>query len=139
MIQKLKVKLVMLSTALTLALGLAVPVAVSAQLPDIENSICSGANLDVSGNTTDCATGVAQSDFQSALSSVINIISIIVGVVAVIMIIFGGFRYITSGGDSAKVTSAKNTILYGLIGLIIVAVAQLIVKFVLNQVSSTTS
>ena len=52
--------------------------------------------------------------------------AIIVGVVAIIMIIVGGFRYITSGGDSSKVGSAKNTIIYAIIGLILVALAQII-------------
>jgi hypothetical protein len=52
------------------------------------------------------------------------------------MIIYGGFRYITSGGDSNGVTAAKNTILYAIIGLIIVALAQIIVNFVLNKTTS---
>jgi hypothetical protein len=56
-----------------------------------------------------------------------------VGIIAVIMIVYGGFRYITSGGDATKVTSARNTILYAIIGLIIVALAQFIVKFVLKK------
>jgi TRAP-type C4-dicarboxylate transport system permease small subunit len=67
------------------------------------------------------------------IKKIINILSVIVGVVAVIMIIIGGFRYITSGGSSDKVTGAKNTILYAIIGLIIVALAQVIVRFVLNK------
>ena len=53
------------------------------------------------------------------------------------MIIYGGMRYITSGGDSGKITSAKNTIIYALIGLVVVALAQFIVKFVLNKVTSS--
>ena len=48
------------------------------------------------------------------------------------MIIFGGFRYITSGGNDNNVSSAKNTILYAVIGLVIVALSQFIVRFVLN-------
>jgi hypothetical protein len=52
------------------------------------------------------------------------------------MIIIGGLRYITSGGRDTGVTSAKNTILYAIIGLIIVALAQLLVRFVLRQVTS---
>jgi len=133
MIQKLKLKLVMLATTLMFPLGLAMPVAVSAQ--DIQQGLCSGADLSTSITTDGCDDAIDQGGLQTTLNSVINIISVIVGVVAVIMIIFGGFRYITSGGDSTKVTNAKNTILYGLIGLIIVAVAQVLVKFVLNQVS----
>jgi hypothetical protein len=49
------------------------------------------------------------------------------------MIIIGGFRYITSGGDSGSVSSAKNTVLYAIVGLIIVALAQVIVRFVLSK------
>ncbi len=57
--------------------------------------------------------------------------------VAVIMIIVGGLRYITSGGSDTSVTSAKNTILYAIIGLIIVALAQIMVRFVLSKVTQT--
>jgi hypothetical protein len=59
--------------------------------------------------------------------------------VAVIMIIYGGFRYITSGGDSNRVGSAKNTLIYAIIGLIIVALAQLIVHFVLSTTGNTVT
>ena len=67
------------------------------------------------------------------LTNIINIFSWIVGVVSVIMIIWGGFRYITSGGDQNGVTAAKNTILYAVVGLVIVALAQVIVQFVLTK------
>ncbi len=70
---------------------------------------------------------------NSLIKTVINLLSVAVGIVAVIMIIVGGFRYVTSAGDSTKVGSAKNTILYALIGLIIVALAQVIVHFVLAK------
>jgi hypothetical protein len=51
------------------------------------------------------------------------------------MLVFGGFKYIISGGDSSKVTSAKNTIIYAIIGLIIVILAYAIVNFVVGTVS----
>ena len=60
-----------------------------------------------------------------------------VGIVAVVMIIIGGLRYITSGGNDTNVASAKNTLLYAIIGLIIVSLAQLIVRFVLNKVANS--
>lgn len=71
---------------------------------------------------------------ESVVRSVINVLSMIVGIVAVIMIIVGGLKYITSSGDSGNVTSAKNTILYAIVGLVIVALAQVIVRYVLRQV-----
>jgi hypothetical protein len=52
------------------------------------------------------------------------------------MIIFAGFRYITSGGSEKGVGDAKKTILYALIGLVVVALAQLIVKFVIKSTTS---
>lgn len=58
-----------------------------------------------------------------------------IGIVSVIMLIIGGFRYIISGGDSKKVTEAKNTVLYAIIGLIIAILAFAIVNFVINSIS----
>jgi hypothetical protein len=49
------------------------------------------------------------------------------------MLIFGGFKYITSGGDAGKITGAKNTILYAIVGLVIVALSQVIINFVLDR------
>lgn len=68
------------------------------------------------------------------IEDIINIFSIVVGVISVIMIIIGGLKYITSSGDSNNVTSAKNTILYAVIGLVVVAFAQIIVLFVLENI-----
>ena len=48
------------------------------------------------------------------------------------MIIVGGIKYITSGGDSGNISGAKNTIIYAVIGLIIVALAQMLVHYVLE-------
>jgi hypothetical protein len=81
--------------------------------------------------STDGTDGV-----NKIVNLVITIFSWLVGVVSVVMIIVGGFKYVTSGGESAGVTSAKNTILYAIVGLIIVAVAQIIVHFVLGNVNS---
>ncbi|QQS65275.1 hypothetical protein IPO96_01845 [Candidatus Saccharibacteria bacterium] len=120
------------------------PVAVHAQeTPAIKQKLCEGANLQI-GDNTNCADEAAlESESNTAVNKtitfVINLFSVVVGVVAVIMIIFAGFKYITSGGDSGKVTSAKNTIVYAAIGLVVVALAQFIVKFVLGKASSTTS
>lgn len=78
-------------------------------------------------------TADAEKEVSSTLAEVINLLSAIVGAVAVIMIIVGGFRYITSAGDSTKAASARNTIIYALVGLVIVALAQVIVRFVLEN------
>ncbi len=63
----------------------------------------------------------------------------IIGAVSVIMLIWGGLRYIISGGDSKKITDAKNTILYAIIGLIIALLSYAIIKFVLNSISGISA
>ena len=82
-----------------------------------------------------CETTADPKSLNETIRSLINILSVIIGIVAVIMIMVAGFRYITSGGASEKVAAAKNTLLYAVIGLIIVALAQIIVRFVLSNVA----
>ena len=60
----------------------------------------------------------------------------ILGFVAVVIIIYGGVRYMTSAGDSSKVKDAKNTILYGIIGLVIALLAFAIVSFIMRGISA---
>jgi len=113
------------------------PATVLPSTAEIQNGLCAGANLDV---TTNCQSGISGQDatdkINDLIADVINIFSLVVGVVSVFMIIIGGFKYITSGGDSNNVASAKNTILYAIIGLVIVALAQTIVRFILGRVVS---
>lgn len=80
-----------------------------------------------------CDVQEAEGAINTTLSRVVDLFSVVVGVVAVIMIIAGGFKYVTSNGDSSQITSAKNTIIYAIVGLIIVAIAQILVRFVLTQ------
>ncbi len=107
------------------------PVFVSAvDCTGIQDCVGQGTNeTDPNGNSNiDAETKVSDITKQ-----VINIFSWLVGIVSVIMVIVGGFQYVTSGGDSGKVTGAKNTILYALIGVVIVALSQVMVKFVLAK------
>lgn len=99
-------------------------------------------NLDFGARQTDPSLDEdddAEDTVFGIIATVINIFSLVVGVISVIMIIIGGLKYITSGGDSGNVTGAKNTILYAVIGLVIVALAQIIVRFVLTQVVDSGS
>ena len=93
----------------------------------------------VNGSAGCAGTGVAGGDLSPVIKIVINTTSILAGVLAVVMLIFGGIKYITSGGDSSKTTSAKNTIVYALIGLVIVAMSQFIVKYVLSKASDPSA
>src|SRR5688572_27225172 len=130
-------------TLATLVAGLAlvdvpvlVPVAVSAQ-PNSEEALKCGSTLSVS-EETGCTVTTGTDNIDRIITNIVNIFSIIVGIVSVIMIIYGGFRYVTSGGDSGNVSSAKNTIIYAVIGLVVVALAQFIVQFVLDKITTAT-
>ena len=68
----------------------------------------------------------------------INLMLFIVGILAVIMLIWGGIKYATSAGDSNKVTAAKNTILYAVIGLAVAVLAFAIVNFVVSHLTDGT-
>lgn len=66
-------------------------------------------------------------------NTISNVLLFIVGAVAVIMIVIGGLRYVISGGDSANVAAAKNTILYALVGVIVAILAYSVINFVISS------
>lgn len=69
------------------------------------------------------------------IKSVINILLFLIGLIAVLMIVIAGFRFVTSNGDSNTVSSAKNTILYAVIGIVIAVMAYALVNFVLINIT----
>ena len=75
---------------------------------------------------------------KGLVKSVINIMLWAIGIISVIMIIIGGIRYATSNGDSNAASSAKNTILYSVVGLVIAIFAYAIVQFVVDQFVPST-
>jgi hypothetical protein len=72
---------------------------------------------------------------QDALRTILTMVFVIIGALAVFFMVIAGVRYITSQGDPAKVTSAKNQLIYTAIGLIIAISAAAIVNFVLKSAS----
>lgn len=89
-----------------------------------EAARCDGCPADLFGNT-------------GVFKQITNTILYIVGIVAVIMLIIGGIKYVISGGDSKKVTDAKNTVLYAIIGLVISFLAFAIVNFVVSALPTS--
>lgn len=77
--------------------------------------------------------GSGPDSLDGAITTVINTALWAIGILSVIMLIFGGIRYTVSGGDSNKVTAAKNTILYAVIGIVVALLAYAIVNFVLTE------
>jgi len=83
--------------------------------------------------------GCGGGDVMEILMRIISWVLGILSFVAVIIIIYGGVRYMTSAGDSGKVKDAKNTILYGIIGLVIALLAFAIVSFVIGGINTATN
>jgi len=100
----------------------------------LQQGVCGGAGLSL--GSASCQAPGTTNTLNQLITKIINMFSIIVGIIAVIFIIIGGIKYVTSGGEANNIKAAKDTILYALVGLIVVALAQVLVRFVLNKVVS---
>ena len=73
-------------------------------------------------------------DLITLITGIINGVIAILGIVCVVVMIIGGVNYMTSAGDASKVKKGKDTILYGLIGLVVCALAFALVNFVIDNI-----
>lgn len=119
-----KIKLFFATLAIVVGVGALVPTAATYASP--ASQIDGGA-----GQVIDTGSSV---DLPTMIKRIIDILLFAIGAVAVIMIIFGAFRYVLSGGDSSSVTAAKNTILYAVVGLVVAILAYAIVHFVTSNI-----
>lgn len=120
-----KTRHIILTTFITL-LGLFVtPFVATTGAIDVYTGACDGNTSKICGATTN-------DDLPKIMKNVINLLFFVIGVIAVIMIIVGGIRYSTSGGDSSQIQAAKNTVLYAVVGLVVAILAFAIVNFVLG-------
>lgn len=71
-------------------------------------------------------------DDGGIVTTVINTMLFIVGILAVIMIIYAGIRYTTAHGDKGQVESAKNTLMYSIVGLVVAIIAYAVVNWVVG-------
>ena len=115
----------MLSLVLIPLFTVTMPVAAQSS----QSEICSG--LGAAGGNCGGNSGGA---LNHTLAFAINLLSLIAGVAAVIMIIISGLKFITAQGDAGNVATARSTLIYAIVGLVIVALAQFIVHFVLGKV-----
>ena len=110
-----------LAMAFTVALPVSLPV-----YADAKDEVKKGADMTNSG-------GSAKQDLPDIITTIINVMLFIAGALAVIMIIYGGIRYITAHGDEKQVKVAKDTIVYSVVGLIIAIIAYALVTFIFNR------
>jgi hypothetical protein len=129
-----RVRSILLGAALLLGLNFGVVAATApAVYADAAGDACAAIGA------KDCQEPSGSVSIGKVITVTLNLLSFAVGIAAVIMIIIGGFKYITASGDSNKLSSAKNTIIFAIVGLVVVALAQFIVQFVLDKATDTST
>lgn len=88
---------------------------------------CSG-----NGGTEVCSAR-SRDGVNDIVQTVIDLLFWVIAIIAVVMIIVGGIKYVVSNGDASKITSAKNTVLYSVVGLVVALLAYAIVGFVIGR------
>ena len=117
-------------TALAVTLGAGLLLAPPALALDPFSQACTGKAAD----SVVCQNrGNAEAETQSFIRNILSLLFFVLGVICVIMIIIGGITYATSNGEQNQLTSAKNTVLYAVVGLVVALLAYAIVMFVLTQ------
>lgn len=123
---KIIVKTVSLITLSVVALALLSGTEVLAQADEVKRGL-------------DSISGDNVISFDNAIESVVKTLLFIIGAASVVMIIYGGFRYVTSAGEASAVKSAKDTIMYAVVGLVVALVAWGIADFVINALTDSTT
>lgn len=119
-------------SAITLGVGAVVATPALADCNPTANG--EGLNLQ---NGADCSKGAGQQTDLFGQSGIFkritDVMLFIIGAISVIMLIIGGIRYVVSGGEAAAIQSAKNTILYAIVGVVISILAYAVVNFVVGS------
>jgi len=84
------------------------------------------------------STGLGSRDLKDTITSVLNVLLGFLGIIAVIVILLGGFKWMTAGGNEDKVAEAKKLIGAGIVGLVIILAAYAIAIYVINTISTAT-
>jgi|SRR3989339_860885 len=83
-------------------------------------------------------TGLGTKDLREGIMAIVNVLLGFLGIIAIIIILYGGFVWMTAGGNEEKVSQAKKIITAGIIGLVIIFVSFAIASFVITQLISAT-
>lgn len=110
------------------------PAASASATDAAKQEVCNG--VTAGQPSADCTGTTGESTITRVLSSVLSLLSWVAGIAAIIMIVLAGLKYITSGGDSSSIASAKTTLIYALVGVVVVAMAQILVHFVIKTAKS---
>jgi hypothetical protein len=130
-------------TSLTIPL-LAVATVSAQNRVDVINPVCvdsKGAPLPADRRPEICDNNQANADDtknpitgkDGIMNKVINVLSFVVGVACVLVIMISGLRFIVSAGDSNAISSARRALLYAVVGLLIVIVSRVLVRYILSR------
>lgn len=100
-----------------------------------KDAACEG----IGAGTGNVCTGGAGVGVGRLVATAVSILSWVVGVISVIMVLVGGLKFITANGDSSKITSARSTIIYALIGIAVAVSAQILINFVVTESGTTVT
>jgi len=92
-----------------------------------------------SGGAFANAAGLGSGDLIKTITSIIRVALGFLGIIAVVIILLGGFKFMTSKGETTKVAEAKKLIFAGILGLVIILSAYAIASFVITQITSVSS
>ncbi|MDA0208238.1 MAG: pilin [bacterium] len=85
------------------------------------------------------STGLGNQDFETTIGGIISVVLGLLGIVAVVIVLIGGFKYMTAGGNTTKTDDAKKLLIAGVIGLAIILSAYAITSFVLSSLLNASS
>ena len=127
-------QLVSLAASIGLAASIVLPAAVFAAAPALNAN-----NLGLTQVSNTIAGGSAiNKDPRTIAASLINVALGFLGIIAVVIVLIGGFKYMTAGGEEEKTTEAKKLIVSGIIGLAIILSAWAVTGFVVNSLINST-
>lgn len=122
-------RLILALSILFVGFFLTSPLSVSAQA-DASSQVSCETLRNVNPNDIGCAGSNGQ--VSKVIRLALQILSLAAGIIAVIMVIVSGLKYVTSQGDSNAISSAKNSLIYAIVGIVVVVFAQILVQFVLQ-------
>lgn len=126
-----KIKTLLLAAFIVAGFGMAIAPAQVASAAD-----CGSMKQCVQQGVDGSNPGGTKSDIGSLIKAIVSALLFIIGAVSVVMIVIGGIKYTISQGDSSAISSAKNTILYAVIGLIVALLGYAIVQFVIDRIAA---
>ncbi len=127
--KKIIATILSLTTVFALGLALVSPLPANALLD---------ANKDL-GLDKAVDTGLGNQDIRTTISKVIKTTMSLLGIIAVVIVLIGGFKWMTAGGNDEQVGEAKKWIFSGIIGLAIILSAYALASFIINQLVTATA